>query len=251
MIPLRDENPTRTTPVVTITLIIDNIVVFIYQLLLGIPRSTWQVGLIPAELMGAPPPEIDPRLLLLGRLNLEPAWATILTSMFMHGNWLHILGNMWYLWIFGNNVEDEMGKGRFIGFYLLCGVGAALAQVFTGPLTGGFSPIPMVGASGAVAGVLGAYLALHPHSKVHTLIVMILITHLMLPAWVVLGFWLLLQVISGIGAFGMNPASGGVAYAAHIGGFVLGWIGARVLLGARRDPPTPQTPRPGFMDEWS
>jgi membrane associated rhomboid family serine protease len=224
LIPLHDDNPTRSTPVVTITLIVLNVVMFLFQLVVGLDVSAVWLGLIPAELtqnanrmygggdLGLPPGA--------GVANLEPAWATIFTSMFMHGSWLHIIGNMWYLWIFGNNVEDALGKVRFILFYLVCGIGAAMAQVWISSS----SPIPMVGASGALAGVLGAYLVLFAGSKVLCLITTFVITTMELPASIVLGFWFVLQVINQLISLGPRTAGGGVAHAAHIGGFVVGWV---------------------------
>jgi membrane associated rhomboid family serine protease len=234
MIPLRDENPTYSTPVVTIALIVANVAVFLYQLSLGLNLSVFAYGLIPAELvhnanevyagrrLGLPPG--------VGLRNVDPAWMTVFTSMFMHGGWLHIIGNMWYLRIFGNNVEDAMGKGKFILFYLLCGIGAAAAQTALGP----DSQIPMVGASGALAGVLGAYLVIFPGSRVLCLITTFVITTVELPAFLVLGFWFVLQVISGLGALGVK--TGGVAYAAHVGGFALGWILVRFFHVPRHAP---------------
>jgi membrane associated rhomboid family serine protease len=240
--PLHDENPTRTTPVVTITLIAINVVVFLWQwLVVGLSASALLYGLIPAHLLNQPVEQAalralaeEPQALLLLRQNLDPAWLTIFTSMFLHGSWLHILGNMWYLWVFGNNVEDEMGKGKFLAFYLICGVAAALSQVF---LSQG-SPIPMVGASGALAGVLGAYLLLHPHSRVtHLVILGFFITTITTPAWVSLGLWIAMQVLSGLVNLGPKAIGGGVAYAAHVGGFVAGLVLVRLFTSGRRRPP--------------
>jgi membrane associated rhomboid family serine protease len=231
MIPLRDENPTRTFPVVTLALIAINVVVFLYQISMGLDLSAIQYGLIPAELVhGADrlytgrsadlPPGVAVR-------NLDPAWLTVLTSMFMHGSWMHIIGNMWFLWIFGNNVEDSMGKGRFIVFYLLAGVAAAALQTILNTA----SPVPMVGASGAIAGVLGAYAVIFPGSRVLCLIPLgfVWLTR-DLPAWIVLGFWFVIELIRGLGALGMEQA-GGVAYGAHVGGFIFGLLLGRMLGG--------------------
>lgn len=249
MFPLRDDNPTRTTPIVTIFLIVLNVAVFLYQwLVIGLDVSAVGFGLIPAELTrGAD-------LLYSGRRaglppglqvhNLDPAWLTIFTSMFMHGGWMHLLGNMWFLWIFGNNIEDALGKTRFVLFYLACGVGAALTQVVLGP----GSSIPMVGASGAIAGVLGAYVVLFPGSRVLCLVTMLIITTVELPASLVLGFWFFLQFISGIGALG-DRAQGGVAFAAHVGGFIAGWLLVRVFAAGHRPPPRRHQAQPDFM-EW-
>jgi membrane associated rhomboid family serine protease len=140
----------------------------------------------------------------------------VFTSMFLHGSWGHILGNMWFLWLFGNNVEDSMGRGRFLSFYVLCGVAAAAAQVMNDPA----SIIPMVGASGAISGVMGAYVVLYPRVRVFTLVPLgFFITTLALPAWVMLGYWMLLQLLGGFGS-----GEGGVAFWAHIGGFVAGLV---------------------------
>lgn len=229
MIPLRDDNPTRSVPVVTIMLIVANILVFLYQMSIGLGTSAFQYGLIPAELVhhanyayGGRGTELPPGV---GVYNLDPAWLTVFSSMFMHGSFMHILGNMWYLWIFGNNVEDAMGKGRFLAFYLLSGIAAAALQIVLGPS----SHIPMVGASGAIAGVLGAYLLLYPGSRVLSLIPLGFVWFTReIPAWVVLGFWFVLQLISGLGAIGMQQ-SGGVAYAAHVGGFIFGLLFGRLM----------------------
>lgn len=235
MIPLRDENPTSKTPVVTILLIALNVAVFLFQLSVGLDRSVYLFGLIPAELVGGADRLYTGRRLGLPEgatiQNLDPSWMTVFTSMFMHGGWLHILGNMWYLWIFGNNVEDDMGHGKFLGFYLLSGLAAAAAQTVMGT----DSPIPMVGASGAIGGVLGAYLVLFPGSRVLCLITTFIITTVELPAWIVLGFWGVLQVLSGVWGM-LGPQSGGVAYAAHVGGFACGMILGRVLGQVRRPP---------------
>jgi membrane associated rhomboid family serine protease len=148
--------------------------------------------------------------------------------MFLHGSWMHLLGNMWFLWLFGNNVEDSMGRVRFVVFYLLCGLAAALGQILTDP----GSPIPMVGASGAISGVMGAYLILYPKVRVFTLVPLgFFITSMALPAWVMLGYWFFIQFVSGLVSVGAE--SGGVAFWAHVGGFVAGV--ALVKLFARSD----------------
>ncbi len=247
MIPLHDDNPTRSTPVVTFILIVMNVVVFLYQLSIGLDYSAFAYGLIPAELLGNQPqvlrdPEFTRRAL---EANFDPSWATIFSSMFMHGSWLHIISNMWFLWIFGNNIEDALGKVKYILFYLACGIGAALAQTFLSAN----SPIPMVGASGALAGVLGAYLVLFPGSRVLVLVTAFIITTMQVPAWLMLGFWFLLQVINGLVSLGPQAPTGGVAYAAHVGGFVVGWLLIRIL-GAhphRREERRYER-RPEFMD---
>jgi membrane associated rhomboid family serine protease len=245
MIPLRDDNPTRTTPVVTITLIVLNAVVFLFQLLYGLEASAQHFGLIPAELMH----HVDKLYVMrdaagveiFATRNVEPAWVTVFASMFMHGGWMHVIGNMWFLWIFGNNVEDQMGKARFVFFYLLCGMGAAAAQVFLEPN----STLPMVGASGAIAGVLGAYLVLFPGSRVLCATYMFVLTTFELPAWVVLGIWFVIQFFSGLGALGSK--TGGVAYAAHVGGFALGWLLVR-LFAVPPGRPRRDVSGPGSMD---
>lgn len=152
----------------------------------------------------------------------SPIYLTLLTSMFMHGGWLHLLGNMLYLWIFGDNVEDNFGRGKFVIFYLLCGFAAAFAQIILDPN----SPVPSLGASGAIAGVLGAYLVMFPHNRVRNLVLLwIIITTIELPAVIVIGFWIVIQIISQYTAsFSSTTESGGVAYMAHIGGFVAGLL---------------------------
>jgi membrane associated rhomboid family serine protease len=210
MIPLKDNIPTRHLPVVTVCLIALNAYVFVKGFLLG-PWASQRVimyyGLIPCGLSG--------HCEIVGRA--FSAEVTILTSMFVHGGFFHFAGNMLYLWIFGNNVEDSMGKLRFVVFYLLCGVAAALAQTAVNPA----SRIPMVGASGAVSGVLGGYLLLFPHARVLTLIPLGFFTQLAeIPALIVLGFWILVQVVNGILTF--NFDGGGVAWFAHLGGAVAG-----------------------------
>ena len=212
-IPLYDDNPTRRLPVVTMALIALCILVFGWQMSLG-PRAgdlaIYSYGVIPAVLFGYAE--------LPDQLQAVPAWATPVTSMFMHGGLLHLAGNMLYLWIFGNNVEDSMGRGRFVLFYLLCGIAAALAQSITEPL----SEVPMLGASGAIGGVLGAYLLLHPRANVRVFFWFLIIVRLLnIPAIIVLGFWFAGQVLSGV-ATPTDGDGGGVAFWAHIGGFVAG-----------------------------
>jgi membrane associated rhomboid family serine protease len=234
VIPLRDDNPTRSTPVVTFVLIAINVAAFLLQLSAGLGESTLVFGLIPAELTQGADRLYTGRELELppgvGVRNFDPSWATIFSSMFMHGSWMHIIGNMWFLWIFGNNVEDDLGKLKFLVFYLVCGVAAALAQV----LLSSSSPIPMVGASGAVAGVLGAYIVLHPHSRVYCLLILLVfITTVTLPAWIVLGYWFVLELLRSLVSLGPEAPGGGVAYGAHVGGFIAGWLLVRIM-GASR-----------------
>ncbi len=213
MIPLRDDNPTTIQPVVTIILIVLCALIFLWQLSLGsrgFEAAVMSLGVIPATLLGGKtlPPE----------LALVPPTVTVFTSMFLHGGWMHLIGNMLYLWIFGNNVEDAMGHARFVIFYLLCGVAAVFAQ----SLPNVTSTVPMIGASGAISGVLGAYLLLYPHARVLVLLPLGFYTQLVhLPAMAVLGFWFVLQLISTALS---DPQAGGVAFGAHIGGFVAGMI---------------------------
>ena len=211
MIPLRDDNPTSITPVVSRVLIGACVLAFLWQFTLG-PRdaqvAVFALGVIPAVLFeGARlPPE----------LAMVPPVATVFTSMFLHGGWMHLIGNMLYLWIFGDNVEDSMGHGRFVLFYLLCGVAAVFAQ----SLPDTASQVPMIGASGAISGVLGAYLLLYPHARVLVLIPLGFFTQIVrLPAGIVLGLWFALQLLSSLAT---PPGGAGVAFGAHIGGFIAG-----------------------------
>jgi rhomboid family protein len=221
MLPLSDHNPRRTVPFVTILIIIVNVLAFLWELQLGpeLQNAMTQVAFIPA------------RLWIPGYLfaNLE----TIFISMFLHSGFLHIGGNMLYLWIFGDNIEDRLGHMRYAVFYLLCGFIAAFTHAFANPS----STLPAIGASGAIAGVLGAYLILFPKAKVTTLIpVFILVFIRDIPAVIILGLWFVLQLFSGVGSLGIRDAanSGGVAYFAHIGGFVAGMILIVVMGGTRR-----------------
>lgn len=212
MIPIRDDNPSELSPIVAVTLVVLCVLVFLWQLSLGErgEAAIYSLGLIPSVLFG-----IDQ---LSDELTLVPPVTTVFTSMFMHGGWMHLLGNMLYLWIFGDNVEDAMGHGRFLAFYLLCGIAAALAQALPDPQ----SQVPMVGASGAISGVLGAYLLLYPHARVLVVVPLGFILQTMrLPAGVVLVLWFGLQLLSNM----MTPAAeGGVAFRAHIGGFIAGML---------------------------
>lgn len=206
MIPLRDLNPTRRFPIVTLALIATNILVFLYELNLGDPalyRLIRSAGVIPYEVTHG----------------LNPAVARdFITSMFLHGGWMHLLSNMLYLWIFGNNIEDILSPFRFLLFYLLCGIVASLAQVFVHP----DAYIPTVGASGAIAGVLGAYLVRFPTARVQSVVFFFyFIRFVEIPAIFVLGFWFILQFFNGLAALDV-PQAGGIAYFAHIGGFVAG-----------------------------
>lgn len=203
MFPIRDHNPSGRTPYVTYALMALNIGVFLsYVGLMGDPEA---LGLFYYDYA-----------LLPARLSAGEGFAGLLTSMFLHGGWMHLAGNMLFLWIFGDNVEDEMGHGRYLAFYLACGVAAGLGQVLTEPQ----SWIPMVGASGAIAGVMGGYLLLFPRAKVDILFIFIIFFRIfVIPAWIVLMVWFAMQFIGGIGA---APGTGGVAYWAHAGGFAAG-----------------------------
>ena len=212
MIPLKDNIPSSRAPIVTVGIIIVNVLVYVNQLMLP-PRAAARF----AYLYGLIPLEISSGDLLVP--HPVPLYATVLTSMFVHGGLFHILGNMLYLWIFGDNVEDRMGRIRFLIFYLLSGLAAAAAQVLSDP----GSKIPMIGASGAISGVLGAYLLLFPHARVVTLIILGWFIRLVeIPALIVLGFWIVVQVVSGVLTLGDQV--GGVAWFAHIGGFVAGLV---------------------------
>jgi membrane associated rhomboid family serine protease len=210
MIPIHDNNPTHRWPIVTVSLIVICVLVFFWQASLG-PRAgtaaVYSFGFIPALLFAdaSLPPE----------LAVVPAGATLFTSMFLHGGFMHLAGNMLYLWVFGNNIEDVCGHGRFLVFYLLCGVAAALAQALPNPT----SEVPMIGASGAISGVLGAYLLLFPHARVYVLIPFWIVWMHEIPAGWLLGFWIVFQLLSGVAA---GSAEAGVAWWAHIGGFVAG-----------------------------
>ena len=230
MFPYRDENPGVLTPVVTVAVIAANLAVWLVVQGMGqdaqLARSVCELGLVPGDLLGR---AADGATFPIGPgmdCVVEPGtpWRTLVTSMFLHGGWLHLLGNLWFLWVFGNNVEDAMGHTRFAAFYLLCGLVAAMAQVVVDP----DSLIPMVGASGAISGVMGAYAVLYPRVRIHTLVVLVvLFFRVSLPAWVVLGYWFLLQLV-GTGV----EQVGGVAFWAHAGGFLAGAL----LIFPFRDP---------------
>ena len=213
MIPLHDDNPTSLTPFVTVGLIVACVAVFLWQVSLppaAMEAALYGYGMIPAVLFGER--ELAPGLAAI------PAELSVVTSMFLHGGWMHLIGNMLYLWIFGNNVEDAMGHGRFVVFYLLCGLAAAFAQAFQDP----GSTVPMIGASGAIGGVLGAYVLLYPQARVLVLIPLGFFFYtLRIRALYVLGFWFLLQFLQSAMTAGQQ---GGVAYWAHIGGFVAGMV---------------------------
>lgn len=225
MFPYKDENPTEHPAVITVAIIIANVLAFILVQGAGaegqLARSVCDFGLIPGEILRTAKPGTGVELAkgMMCLVDPEPKYWTVLSSMFMHGGWFHLIGNMLFLWVFGNNIEDAMGHVKFLIFYLICGVAAAAAQTFINPS----SIVPMVGASGAISGVLGAYLLLYPRVRVHTLIILpIYITTVALPAWVMLGYWILLQVVSGLVSLNELEKGSGVAFFAHVGGFVAG-----------------------------
>jgi membrane associated rhomboid family serine protease len=208
MIPLRDSQPSNSKPYVTIAIITVNALVFLYQLTLddySLYNFVTSFGMVPAR--------------------LNP--VSILSAMFLHGGWLHLIGNMWFLWLYGDNVEDILGHAKYLLFYVLCGVAAALLQLF---VSAG-SRVPMVGASGAIAGVMGAYLVKFPHSRIVTLVpVVFFLTTMEIPASIILLYWFALQFLNGVGTIGHASVSqGGTAWFAHIGGFVAGLLLILVL----------------------
>ena len=248
MIPIRDENPRLHPPIATVAIITLN--VLSWALLQGfgtetaLTRSICQYGLVPGDLLGTAPAgsefgmEHGMVCVLDGRSN----WTTIVSSMFMHGGWLHLIGNMWFLWIFGDNVEDAMGHVRFVVFYLLCGLAAASAQMFADTS----SIVPMIGASGAIGGVMGGYALLYPRAHVHMFIFLgFYMTTLAVPAIYMLGYWFVLQVLSGLPGLG-GGGIGGVAVWAHVGGFSAGLalvhlFSQRARLDARFGQPSRRT----------
>lgn len=228
MIPLRDANPTRRTPVVTIGLVVACLVVFAWELGLQVSGGDDALNVFIAE-WGVVPSDLTAAWAGGGILTMDT--ATLVTSQFLHGGWLHLLGNLLFLWIFANNIEDDLGRLAFLAFYLGGGAVAALAQVASDPA----STIPMIGASGAIAAVLGGYMVLYPRARITSLVFLGFFYQLIdVPAIVVLGFWFVLQLIDGLASLGLAGTSGGVALFAHIGGFVAGVIAAQLLLGLRR-----------------
>ena len=209
MIPLRDVIPSRTTPYITTTIIVLNAITWLFEV--SLPQDSLNQ--------------------FIGTYGVVPAYfspPTLITSMFLHGSWMHVIGNMWYLWIFGDNVEDRVGHGRFIVFYLLCGTAAAIGQIVMDPT----STLPTIGASGAIAGVMGAYFVLYPQSRVLTLIPLIIFWEVIeLPAYILLGFWFVMQLFSAgaIAVTASSHGSGGVAFAAHVAGFLVGMAGVFVF----------------------
>ncbi|MGE0660549.1 MAG: rhomboid family intramembrane serine protease [Reyranellaceae bacterium] len=225
MFPIGDDNPTSSPPVLTIALIGACVLVFLYQLSLAEPAATefiFDWGFIPAGAFGDG----------FDAGGLE-AWSKVVTSMFLHGDFMHIIGNMLFLWIFGNNIEEAFGRVKFAVFYVLCGAAAAVTQGFTSTASG----VPMIGASGAISGVLGAYILMYPHARVRVLIMLGIITVVHMRAYVALGLWFGLQLLNAV----LTPVSeeGGVAFWAHVGGFV---AGAALMPLFRRERPRRRGP---------
>jgi membrane associated rhomboid family serine protease len=222
MIPLKDDQPRFSTPYVTYFLIALNVLVFLFELMIGsqgqeaLNALVYEFGVVPSHVTAA--------LSAPGAVSLTAAFVPILTSMFLHGGWLHLIGNMWVLWIFGDNIEDYLGHFMYLVFYLVCGFAAA----FTHILLNLGSNVPSVGASGAIAGIMGAYFVLYPKARVLTLVPLIVFfTFWWLPAWIVLGYWFLIQFLSGSAtsiAYTDSSRGGGVAFWAHVGGFVAGIV---------------------------
>lgn len=239
MIPLHDENPKTITPIVTYALIAANILVFLYQLSLseaGLTRFFYEYAVVPKEFFA------DVSQLQAGKFVPPVEFVPLFTSMFMHGGWLHLGGNMLFLHVFGDNIEDEMGHVPYLIFYLLGGVVASLAHAWSGPASG----IPSLGASGAIGAVLGAYIVLHPKARITTLAILgFFITTLRVPAILFLGIWFLMQSFQGLAALGApsTTAEGGTAWWAHIGGFVFGMLAGAVLKLRPR-------PRNKYADRW-
>jgi rhomboid family protein len=251
--PIGDDNTDRrSTPMVTYILIAINVFVFVVFQKMGNDTSfTYKFATVPAEIVSGEDKVTEPRVVELptGQKfevpGLQPTplsvYLTLLTSMFMHGGWAHLLGNMWFLFIFGDNIEDDMGKVRYTIFYLLTGLIASLSHVFMN-MSGQSAMVPSLGASGAISGVLGAYLIVHPHRKV-TVILLRLIT--VVPGWVAVGIWFLFQLVSGLGLLGSGSQESGVAYAAHIGGFVAGMVLAKPFMIGRE----PKEPIPVYRSQ--
>jgi membrane associated rhomboid family serine protease len=231
MIPFRDNIPSRSFPIITILLIVTNVLVFFYQLALGrnLEPFLMQYGIVPALVIRWPE----------SALPLSAVALPFLTSMFLHGGWLHLIGNMWYLWIFGDNVEDRLGHFAYLVFYLFCGFGAAIVHTILNYDT----VVPSIGASGAIAGVLGAYFLSYPRARVLTLVpIFIFIQIIEIPALIVLGFWFIMQFFYGAAALAATSSNaGGVAWWAHVGGFVVGMI----LIGL-----FPRKDRPRYEYHW-
>jgi membrane associated rhomboid family serine protease len=223
MFPIRDDNPTLGRSAVTVAIVALNVVAWVFVQGLGsegaLAKSVCELGAIPGELLGRVPGgtavPLGPGRVCV--IDPDPAWHTVLTHMFLHGGWFHLVGNLWFLWVFGDNVEDAMGGLRFVVFYVVCGLAAFAAQALTNPS----SAIPMVGASGAIGGVMGAYARLYPRAPVHLLLVFfVFVDRTVVPAFLMLGYWFVIQVLGGIPALASD--AGGVAFWAHVGGFLAG-----------------------------
>jgi membrane associated rhomboid family serine protease len=249
VLPISDDNSDRaTTPYVNYIIIALNLLVFVFLQGMGTnDRFTYAWATVPEEIATGRDITTRPRVLVepvtrerMEVPGLQPTpgsvYLTLLTSMFMHGGWAHILGNMLFLWIFGDNIEDRLGHLRYLIFYLVCGVLASLAHVFTTVAFGSNPLVPSLGASGAISGVLGGYILLFPRRQVHVILFRFLTT---VPAYVALGLWFLFQFVSGIGLLGGGSQEGGVAYAAHIGGFIAGLLLVKVF-AIGRGPAAPQ-----------
>ena len=223
MIPIRDRNPSGTFPFVTVSIIALNILVFLFELSLGqgLDSFLFQFGVVPIKVYYSTD---------IPGSNIINTYFPFLSFMFLHGGFVHLIGNMWYLWIFGDNVEDRLGRVKFIIFYLICGIGSAIVHVYFNSQ----SEVPCVGASGAIAGVLGAYMVTFPRARVLVLIPLFIVWQTIeLPAIIVLGFWFLIQFFSGTASIS-STHGGGVAWWAHIGGFVLGVILIKLFPKSRR-----------------
>lgn len=225
MFPYKDDNPRLMPPVVTLAIIgVTSLVWLVVQAAgsePGLTESVCQLGAIPARLFEQPiQPIRTPRGLVVPCPDAAfGAWHTVVTSVFMHGGWFHLLGNMWFLWVFGDNVEDSMGHLRFVVFYLLCGVLAGAGQIVASPS----SPVPVVGASGAISGIMGGYLVLYPRVRVHMIVFLgFFITHMTLPAYFMLLYWVFLQLAGSLPSLAGMQSSGGVAFLAHLAGFLAG-----------------------------
>lgn len=241
LLPIGDDNKDRhLTPIVNYILIAVNVLVFVFlQDYAQNELFIYTYSTVPAEIItgndyagprGFPNPMTgEMEYITLGRSDL-PVYATLVTSMFMHGGWAHLLGNMLYLWICGDNLENDMGHGKYLLFYLLCGILASLTHVFSTYYFGQNLYIPSLGASGAISGVLGGYLMMHPKRKMHVWILFGIVT---IPALIVVGLWFVFQIINGMGTLG-GREGGGIAYAAHIGGFVAGFVLVRLFANKRR-----------------
>lgn len=223
MIPLNDSAPRYRFPLVTVLLILANVLVFLFEMSLpdrGLRQLVFEFGVVPLRTVAAP---FDPHV------SAPEAILPFFTSMFLHGGWMHLIGNMWFLWIFGDNVEDRLGSLRYFMFYLICGLGAAVVHV----LVNLRSTVPTVGASGAIAGVLGAYFVLFPGSRVLTLVPFLFLWTVRLPAVIMIGYWFLIQILSGSASLAVQ-VEGGTAWWAHVGGFLLGLLLIRRMLPRRR-----------------